>query len=106
MNPQTHEEVTEQSPSAAVSEVKDFDQESSKPAQTAHTKVGIDAERIRSSIARLTSNSTSELEKLIAESHHLNFERSSLASIISSAGATDFGYQSTEKGRSPGHTAA
>ena len=67
MNPQTHEEVTEQSPSAAVSEVKDFDQESSKPAQTAHTKVGIDAERIRSSIARLTSNSTVELEKLIAE---------------------------------------
>ena len=71
MNPQTHEEVTEQSPSAAVSEVKDFDQESSKPAQTAHTKVGIDAERIRSSIARLTSNSTNELEKLIAELEQL-----------------------------------
>jgi hypothetical protein len=73
MNPQTHdEEVTEQSPSAAVdSEVKDFDQESSQPAQTAHTKVGIDAERIRSSIGRLTSNSTSELEKLIAELERL-----------------------------------
>jgi hypothetical protein len=70
MNPQTPEEVTEQSPSAKStvdSEVEDFNQESSKSAQTAHTKVGIDAERIRSSIARLTSNSTSELEKLIAE---------------------------------------
>jgi hypothetical protein len=74
MSTPTSEEVTEQSPSAksAVdSEVEDFDQESIKPAQTPHTKVGIDAERIRSSIARLTSNSTSELEKLIAELERL-----------------------------------
>ncbi|MGC2079551.1 MAG: hypothetical protein WA728_26725 [Xanthobacteraceae bacterium] len=43
------------------------EQESSKPVQTAHTKVGIDAERIRSSIAKLTSSSTNELEKLVTE---------------------------------------
>jgi hypothetical protein len=74
MNSPTSEEVTEKSPSAksAVdSEVRDFKEESTKPAQTAHSKVGIDAERIRSSIARLTSNSTGELEKLIAELERL-----------------------------------
>ena len=63
MDSPTSEEVTEKSPSAksAVdSEVRDFEEEGFKPAQT-------DAERIRSSIARLTSNSTVELEKLIAE---------------------------------------
>ena len=70
MDSPTSEEVTEKSPSAksAVdSEVRDFEEEGFKPAQTVHSKVGIDAERIRSSIARLTSNSTVELEKLIAE---------------------------------------
>jgi len=70
MDSPTSEEVTEKSPSAksAVdSEVRDFEEEGFKPAQTAHSKVGIDAERIRSSIARLTSNSIVELEKLIAE---------------------------------------
>ena len=70
MNSPTSEEVTEKSLSAESpvdSEVRDFEQESTKPAQTAHTKVGIDAERLRSSIAKLTSNSTKELEKLIAE---------------------------------------
>ncbi len=46
-------------------------QEGVKPAQTAHTKVSIDVERIRSSIAQLTSNSTDELEKLIAELERL-----------------------------------
>jgi predicted transcriptional regulator len=51
----------------ADSEVRDFEEESIKSAQTAHSKVGIDAERIRASIARLTSNSTDELEKLIGE---------------------------------------
>jgi hypothetical protein len=74
MNSPTSEEVTEKSPSAespADSEVRDFEQESTKPAQTAHTNVGIDAERIRSSIARLTSNSTDELEKLISELERL-----------------------------------
>jgi hypothetical protein len=73
MNTPTSEEVTEKSSSAksAVdSEVRDFEEESIKPARTAHS-VGIDAERIRSSIARLTSNSTDELEKLIAELERL-----------------------------------
>jgi hypothetical protein len=70
MNSPTSEEVTEKSLAtklAADSEVRDFEEESIKSAQTAHSKVGIDAERIRASIARLTSNSTDELEKLIGE---------------------------------------
>jgi hypothetical protein len=74
MNSPTSDEVTEKSPSAkpAVdSEVRDFEQESAKPAYTAHSKVGIDAERIRSSISRLTSNSIDELEKLISKLQEL-----------------------------------
>jgi len=70
MNSPTSEEVIEKSPSAksgVETEVRDFEAQSTKPVQTAHFKVGIDAERIRSSIARLTSNSTDELEKLTAE---------------------------------------
>ena len=58
-------------PSRLNAEVRDFKEESTKPAQTAHSNVGIDAERIRSSIARLTSNSTDELEKLTAELERL-----------------------------------
>jgi hypothetical protein len=65
------EEITEKSSpvkSDADSEVRDsVERESSKPVQSAHTKVGIDAERLRASIARLTSNSTNELGKLISE---------------------------------------
>jgi hypothetical protein len=74
MNSPTSEEVTEKSPSAkpAVdSEVRGFEQESTKPTQTAHSKVGIDAERIRTSISRLTSNSIDELEKLISKLQEL-----------------------------------
>src|SRR6201981_3429770 len=73
MNSPTSEEVAEKSlaKSAVDSDVRDFEEESTKAAQTAHSKVGIDAERIRSSIARLTSNSTDELEKLIAELERL-----------------------------------
>ena len=70
MNSPTSEEITEKSlaaKSTADSEAKDFEEESTKSTHTAHSKVGIDAERIRSSIARLTSNSTNELEKLIGE---------------------------------------
>ena len=70
MDSPTSEEVTEKSmaaKSAVDSEVRDFEEEGTKSAHTAHSKVGIDAERLRSSIARLTSNSTVELEKLIAE---------------------------------------
>ena len=57
--------------SAVDSEVAAFDQDSAKSAQTAPAKVGIDAERIRSSIARLTSNSIEELEKLTTELQEL-----------------------------------
>jgi hypothetical protein len=74
MNSPTSEAATENSlsaKSAADPEVRDFEEESTKTAQTAHSKVGIDAERIRSSIARLTSNSTDELEKLISELERL-----------------------------------
>ena len=73
MNSPTPEDVAEKSlaKSAVDSEVRDFEAESTTSAQTAHSKVGIDAERIRSSIARLTSNSTDELEKLIAELERL-----------------------------------
>ena len=68
MNSPTSEEVTEKPLSAkSAVNLENFEEESTKPAQTAQSKVGIDAERIRSSIARLTSNSTDELEKLIAE---------------------------------------
>ncbi len=75
MNSPTPDEVTEKpvsENSSLDSEVKGLvQQEGVKPAQTAHTKVSIDVERIRSSIARLTSNSTDELEKLIAELERL-----------------------------------
>jgi hypothetical protein len=75
MNSSKTEEVTEKSlPASSVvaSEAGGWvEHESTKPAQTAYTKVSIDAERIRSSIARLTSNSTDELEKLVAELERL-----------------------------------
>jgi hypothetical protein len=74
MDSPTSEEVTEKSmaaKSAVDSEVRDFEEEGTKSAHTAHSKVGIDAERLRSSIARLTSNSTDELEKLIVELERL-----------------------------------
>ena len=73
MNFPTSEEVAETSltKSAEDSEVRDFEAETTTSAQAAHSKVGIDAERIRSSIARLTSNSTDELEKLVAELERL-----------------------------------
>ena len=70
MNSPSSEDITEKSlaaKSAADSEAGDSEEESTKSTQTARSKVGIDAERIRSSIAHLTSNSTDELEKLIAE---------------------------------------
>ncbi len=68
------QEVTDKSLSetAVISEVKDLaEKENTKPAQVANTKVGIDAERIRSSISRLTSNSVDELEKLISKLQEL-----------------------------------
>jgi hypothetical protein len=68
MQSPTFEEIPEKSlplKSDVHPEVRDSaERESSKPA---HTTVGIDAERLRSSIAKLTSNSTNELEKLVTE---------------------------------------
>jgi hypothetical protein len=71
MKSPTFEKTTEKSlpvKSDVDSEVRDsVERESSRPVQSAPTKVGIDAERLRSSIAKLTSSSTNELEKLITE---------------------------------------
>jgi hypothetical protein len=61
MNSPTPEEVTEKSLSV----------ESALPAQTTHTKIEFDAERIRSSVARLASNSIDDLEKLTSELQQL-----------------------------------
>ena len=61
------QEVTEKSLSetAVTPEVKDLaEQEKNKPAQILNSKIGTDAERIRSSISKLTSNSVDELENL------------------------------------------
>ena len=70
MNSSIPEEISEKSLSAKSdieSEVSAVEQGSSKTVQTANSRIGIDAERIRCSIAKLTSTSTSELEKLITE---------------------------------------
>jgi hypothetical protein len=75
MTSPTHEEVAEKSlsaESALDSEFRDLlKQEGVKPAQTAHTKMEFDAERIRSSVARLASNSIDDLEKLTSELGYL-----------------------------------
>jgi tRNA(Ser,Leu) C12 N-acetylase TAN1 len=75
MNSQTPEEVTENSLSVASaldSEISDLlKQESIKPIQTEHTKSEFDAERIRSAVARLASNSIDDLEKLSSELQQL-----------------------------------
>jgi hypothetical protein len=75
MNSPTPEDVAENSlsvESALDSEVRDLlKQESIKPAQTAHTKIEFDAERIRSSVAQLASNSIDDLEKLTSELEQL-----------------------------------
>ncbi len=74
MDSSAPEEVTDKSLSeiAVISEVRDLtEKENTKPTQIANSKIGIDAERIRSSISRLTANSTDELEKLISKLHEL-----------------------------------
>jgi hypothetical protein len=75
MTSPTHEEGAEKSlsaESALDSEFRDLlKQESVKPAQTAHTKMEFDAERIRCSVAQLASNSIDDLEKLTSELEHL-----------------------------------
>ncbi len=68
------QEVTDKSLSetAVTPEVKDLaEQEKNKPAQILNSKIGTDAERIRSSISKLTSNSVDELEKLISKLQEL-----------------------------------
>ena len=75
MNSPTPEEITEKSLSVESGLDSEFrnllKQESIKPAQTAHTKMEFDAEGIRSSVARLASNSIDDLEKLTSELEHL-----------------------------------
>jgi len=65
------QEVTEKSLSetAVISEAKDLADK--KPAQVVNSKTGTDAEQIRSSISKLTSNSVHELEKLISKLQEL-----------------------------------
>jgi hypothetical protein len=70
MNSPTIEEATEKSTVADTEEVRDLnlvEPESTKSAQTARTRIEIDADQIRSSIARLTTTSIDELEKLTSE---------------------------------------
>jgi tRNA(Ser,Leu) C12 N-acetylase TAN1 len=58
--------------SALDSEISDLlTQESIKPVQTEHTRSEFDAERIRSAVARLASNSIDDLEKLTSELQQL-----------------------------------
>ena len=67
MNSPTSKEVTQKSlseKSAMASELGDLEEQERTKVST---KKGIDAERIRSSVARLTSNSIGELEKLSSE---------------------------------------
>src|SRR5436305_13584800 len=61
-------EATETSLSEAA-ELKDLAE--IRPAQVINSKIGTDAERIRSSISNLTSNSVDELEKLISKLQEL-----------------------------------
>ena len=68
------QEAMEISPSetAVTSEVKDLGEKGkNKPAQVVNSKIGADAERIRSSISKLSSNSVDELEKLISKLQEL-----------------------------------
>ena len=68
------QEAMEISPSetAVTSEVKDLGEKGkTKPAQVVNSKIGADAERIRSSISKLSSNSVDELEKLISKLQEL-----------------------------------
>ncbi len=73
MDSSAPEQVAEKSlVETAISEVRDSaEKESNKPAQITNSKAGIEAERIRSSISRLTCNSTDELEKLVSKLQEL-----------------------------------
>src|SRR5437763_16601783 len=91
MNSPTSQEVIERSlaPKSAVeSDVRDLQERSGQAAHSTHSKVGIDAERIRSSISRLTSNSTDELEKLISKLQELQeFLKSETSRVQSEIGS-------------------
>jgi hypothetical protein len=70
MESSTSEEIAEKSVPAkpgAVPLIRDSVERENKLVQTPLSKVGVDAERLRSSIAKLTSNSTKELDKLVNE---------------------------------------
>src|SRR5215470_11292988 len=73
MDSSATEQLAEKSlPETAISEVRDAaEKQANTPAQITNSKIGIDAERIRSSISRLTSNSTDELEKLVSKLQEL-----------------------------------
>src|SRR6516225_7381704 len=87
MDTSAFQEVTEESLSetAMISEVKDLAEK--KPAQVVNSKIGTDAERIRSSISKLTSNSVDELEKLISKLQELQeFLKSETSRVQSEIG--------------------
>ena len=77
------------SETAVISEVKDLaEKEKNKTAQVVNSKIGIDAERIRSSISKLTSNSVGELEKLISKLQELQeFLKSETSRVQSEIGS-------------------
>jgi hypothetical protein len=109
MNSPTPEEVTEKSLSAKQdSEVKgSTEQESTKSAQATHTKIEIDADRIRSSIVRLTSNSIDELEKLTSELAKLqDFLKSETARVQGEIGSVLAGVEIIVEAIAPWKTAA
>ena len=91
MDSSTLQEVTEKSLSetAVTPKVKDLaEQEKNKPAQILNSKIGTDAERIRSSISKLTSNSVDELEKLISKLQELQeFLKSESSRVQSEIGS-------------------
>jgi hypothetical protein len=63
------------------------EKENTKPTQIATSKIGVDAERIRSSISRLTSNSVDELEKLSSKLQELQeFLKSETSRVQSEIG--------------------
>jgi len=111
MNSPTPEEVNEKSFSAkqlAGSEVQNLvEQERGRSAQALPTKMEIDAERIRSSIARLTSNSIDELEKLTAELEKLQeFLKSETARVQGEIGSVLAGVGVIVEAIAPWKTAA
>jgi hypothetical protein len=109
MNSPTPEEITDKSLSAKQdSEIKgSAEQESTKPAQATHSKIEIDADRIRSSIARLTSNSIDELEKLTSELAKLQeFLKSETARVQGEIGSVLAGVEIIVEAIAPWKTAA